>query len=307
MTDTYKPLAQAQVPSSVGIIYTAPNIVGIATVVKAIKIANPTASAVTVKLHHVPNGGSATDANVILPTMSVDANGVAEFDGALILGQNETIRAVASAATSLTISLYGVESTGNAAALVAANGLTPAEQNVSNVLASTMPFQRAVTTATLVDAQIRAMALFVPETVLATGIGWYQTTNGVSLVADANNKVALYSADATNLTVLAESANDGTMFSSGTGERRVAFSSPISLAPGVYWAATLSNWSSIGTTPVVAATTALAAANVGTIGLPTNQKLNWTLAGQTDFPAVSGTHAWTAVTASTSQPLHFIY
>lgn len=71
--EAYKKLAQGQLPSSAGTLYTVP--ASTITLVKSIHLANPTGAAVTARLYH----DGTTDATTILPPISIDAGGFAEY------------------------------------------------------------------------------------------------------------------------------------------------------------------------------------------------------------------------------------
>lgn len=103
MADSYKRIYQGQLAASSGVVYTVPS--GTQAIIKSIRVVNTSATATTVKLW---NGGSA-DSNVILPPTSIDAGGFAEFDGTLTLAAADTIAAQAGAATSLTMTIHGLE------------------------------------------------------------------------------------------------------------------------------------------------------------------------------------------------------
>lgn len=103
MADSYKRIYQGQLATASGVVYTVPS--GTQAIIKSIRVVNTSATATTVKLW---NGGSA-DSNVILPPTSIDAGGFAEFDGTLTLAAADTIAAQAGAATSLTMTIHGLE------------------------------------------------------------------------------------------------------------------------------------------------------------------------------------------------------
>jgi hypothetical protein len=103
MTERFKKLAQVQIPDSATTLYTVPT--GMDTIVKHIRIVNPTGVAATVKLWH---DGTA-DVNVILPTVSIDAGGWAEFDGAIEMEPGDTMSGIGGTNLALTITIYGME------------------------------------------------------------------------------------------------------------------------------------------------------------------------------------------------------
>ena len=105
MPESYKRIYQGQLTTSATAVYTVPSATD--TIIKSIRIANTTANSTTVKLW---NGGSG-DANVILPAVTIDAGGFAEFDGTLTMNAADTLHAQAGANSTLTMSVYGVEIT----------------------------------------------------------------------------------------------------------------------------------------------------------------------------------------------------
>lgn len=107
MAESYKVLDQRQVPATATTVYTAPSSSGASTIIKNMRIVNTSASATTIKIWQ---GGTA-DANVILPAVSIDAGGFAEFDGTITMAASTTLSAQAGAATSITLTIYGLEVT----------------------------------------------------------------------------------------------------------------------------------------------------------------------------------------------------
>lgn len=106
MAETYKKLDQRVVPNTATTVYTVP--ASTQAIVKSMRIVNYHATtATTIKLWQ---GGSA-DSNVILPATTVDAGGFAEFEGTLTMAAADTIVAQAGAATSITLTIYGLELT----------------------------------------------------------------------------------------------------------------------------------------------------------------------------------------------------
>lgn len=105
MADAFKKLYQGQPGTSAATLYTVP--AATSTIVKHIRVANPTATDRTIKLWH---DGTA-DAQVILPAVTVQAGGWAEFDGVILMEAADTLSGQASAATALTVTIYGDEVT----------------------------------------------------------------------------------------------------------------------------------------------------------------------------------------------------
>lgn len=109
MTDTFKKLDQRLLTStSATLLYQAP--ASTQTIIKQIKAVNVGSSACTLQLYNPAAAASVAKGNVILPPISIDAGGFAEFDGTITLAANETIYAQSSTPTSsITITLYGLE------------------------------------------------------------------------------------------------------------------------------------------------------------------------------------------------------
>lgn len=72
--------------------------------IKMMRIVNPTAAAITVKL----GIGGVTDGQLILPATSIDPGGWGESDDFVILSGAETLQANASA-TGLTFTMFGLD------------------------------------------------------------------------------------------------------------------------------------------------------------------------------------------------------
>ena len=104
MADTYKKLYQGTVSTASGVAYTVPS--GAQTIVKSMRIVNYHAStATTIKLWQ----GGSDNSNIILPPTTVDAGGFADFDGTLTMAAADTIVAQAGAASSIAVTIYGLE------------------------------------------------------------------------------------------------------------------------------------------------------------------------------------------------------
>lgn len=109
MADTYKRLNTTTTFSSSGgtTIYTVPG--ATTALVRKIQVLNPGASAGTVKLHHVPNGGSASSSNVILPTVTLGVNEHGIDDAPFAMATGDFIVAVGDNTNTITINIYGAE------------------------------------------------------------------------------------------------------------------------------------------------------------------------------------------------------
>lgn len=103
MAETYKKLAQTQVPNTATVIYTVP--AATQTIVKHIRVSNPTANDATLKLWHDGNA----NVNIILPPATILAGGWAEFDGVITMEAGDTLQALGGTNNALTITVYGLE------------------------------------------------------------------------------------------------------------------------------------------------------------------------------------------------------
>ena len=101
----YKKLAQAQPGITPTTLYTVP--ASTQTIIPHIRVSNPTGTDRTIELWHDGNA----DSNSILPPVTVVAGGWAEFDGRIYMETGDTLQAEASAATALTVTVYGEELT----------------------------------------------------------------------------------------------------------------------------------------------------------------------------------------------------
>jgi hypothetical protein len=105
MEHSFRKLYQGQPGTSATTLYTVPG--STAVIIKAIRITNPTGTDRTIKLWH---DGTA-DSNVILPAATVLAGGWAEFDGTILMEASDILSGQASAASALTVTVYGDELT----------------------------------------------------------------------------------------------------------------------------------------------------------------------------------------------------
>lgn len=106
MADTLKRLAgPAQLTNSAATVYTVPG--GTTTVVRDINVANTTGGAVTFTL----SVGADAAGTRLYSAVSIPANSTFQRTGSVVLTAGEVIQAYASAGTSLTLTINGVEST----------------------------------------------------------------------------------------------------------------------------------------------------------------------------------------------------
>lgn len=135
----------------------------------------------------------------------------------------------------------------------------------------------------LLDNALIFAALLVVEPVLVTGIVFRISTAGV-YTADANNKVGLYGLqeDGVGLDLLASSANDGNLWKTA-GLIQKPFTAPVAIASGIYWGATVVNWSAVTTTPKWSALTTVNAVMLNPL-MPAEQR-SAGFFGHSDLPA----------------------
>lgn len=103
-------VAGSQIAASATTYYTATNLTAR---IDACTLTNTTGGAVTVTMHLVPSGGTADATNIILSAHPVPAGGSYIVPGALgqAIESGGTLQALASAATSVTIVVSGIEYT----------------------------------------------------------------------------------------------------------------------------------------------------------------------------------------------------
>lgn len=89
-------------------LYTVTNTLGKYAIVKNIVICNVTSSSATINIASVATGGSESDANRFMKNATIPGYGTVIFDMSMVLAQNESLRATASAATTLTLVVSGV-------------------------------------------------------------------------------------------------------------------------------------------------------------------------------------------------------
>jgi hypothetical protein len=102
-------LSQSQPGTGFATVYTAP--ASTKTIVKEIVACNTTASPITFDLALVPNGGTAGPTNQIIFGHIIPANTTVSYTYSQVLATGAFISAKASAATSLTVTVSGVEIT----------------------------------------------------------------------------------------------------------------------------------------------------------------------------------------------------
>lgn len=87
-------------------LYTVADTSGKYALVKSIVIHNPTASAVGLALHSVASGDSAEDANKFFDA-EIASGDTVMIEGVFVLGQDETLNAIAGTADAVTVVVSG--------------------------------------------------------------------------------------------------------------------------------------------------------------------------------------------------------
>lgn len=104
-TNDYKKLAQGQLPSTAGALYTAPT--GKKAIIRRITIVNTDSVDRTFQLFQ----SGTTDANALTPVFTLLAGGMAVDDDVMTLDDADTLEGVASVASKLTYTVQGDEIT----------------------------------------------------------------------------------------------------------------------------------------------------------------------------------------------------
>ena len=104
MAENYKVLAQGQLPSTAGILYTVPG-GGMAIVSRIVLVNTDGASAHTATLY--VDGTAA--ANEIMPATSINPNDRITDEGRMTLGATNTIQGKADAGAEVTYTIFGLE------------------------------------------------------------------------------------------------------------------------------------------------------------------------------------------------------
>lgn len=105
MAESYKRLYQGQLPAVVGALYTVPAATQV--IIKHVRVINTSGATRSATLYQ----GAATDANLLLPTLDLDAGEWADFDGTLFADAADVFRGVSDGAAAITVSIHGIEVT----------------------------------------------------------------------------------------------------------------------------------------------------------------------------------------------------
>lgn len=102
-----KKLAQGAIATGSGTLaYTVPS--GIRTEVNDICIANTSSGVLSLALHFIPTGGSASISNMVFPDVDIPAKTLIQWSGAQLLNAGDSIKGIGSG-SGITINISGVE------------------------------------------------------------------------------------------------------------------------------------------------------------------------------------------------------
>lgn len=183
------------------------------------------------------------------------ANGAVANLSGTNTGDQTTVSGNAGTATTLaTPRTINGSSFDGSTAIVTDNDLLAYTALGSPLLAQTVNqrLEFANTSTNLVDGQIKFTAVYLPKAATLTGIKVYVRVLG-SYTGDNNNRVGLYSYSGGNLTLVASSSNNATLWqSSANAIQTVPFSSTYAATAGIYFVGILYNNSAVVTNPALA-------------------------------------------------------
>ena len=105
MAETYKKLVQELVDNSNDTLLTVA--ANTTVIIRSMRAVNTTGTAATLKLF--PDGTAAV--NLILPFVTIAANGWAEFDGTIIMEAGDTLVGISGTDEAINLTVYGLELT----------------------------------------------------------------------------------------------------------------------------------------------------------------------------------------------------
>jgi len=149
----------------------------------------------------------------------------------------------------------------------------------------------------LADNTARYSAIWLDKGMTATGVKWYQATQG-SYTADQNNYVGLYSYSGGTLTQVAISANNGDIWKATANTvASAAFGTPYSVTTsGVYFIGILYNQSAQVTAPAIGIQGTSTNLAVQALDFTNSAKMHGTLAGQNSLPTPQVMSGVTSIT-----------
>jgi hypothetical protein len=107
MAEAFKKLAQGRLAGSTAKLYDVPS--STEAIIKSINLSNNTGVDYIVTLHHVDNGGSVADTNLILPGVNIVAGGFAEWEGTMTMAATTEIHGFAATADKISYTIWGIE------------------------------------------------------------------------------------------------------------------------------------------------------------------------------------------------------
>ena len=105
MAETYKKLVQELVDNSNDTLLTVAS--NTTVIIRSMSAVNTTGTAATLKLFH--DGTAAV--NMILPFVTIEGNGWAEFDGTIIMEAGDTLIGISGTDEVINLTVYGLELT----------------------------------------------------------------------------------------------------------------------------------------------------------------------------------------------------
>lgn len=140
-------------------------------------------------------------------------------------------------------------------------------------------------TLALASGTIRFIPVYLPTAQTLTGVQYYQGIQG-SYTADQNNYIGLYSYSAGNITLVANTTNNGNLWKATANTMNsVAFTGTYAAAAGLYFVGALYHSSAEVTAPTLGAGGAITNAGVVTVDFTNSAKLLGTVTGQTSLPS----------------------
>lgn len=108
MAESFKRLANLEVPAAPTLVYTVPGSGVSWVILKHMRVVSTDAGFRYITLWHTA-GGAPTDADLIQPSTRIDDGGWGEWEGTINLQPGDRIYAQADVANALSLALYGAE------------------------------------------------------------------------------------------------------------------------------------------------------------------------------------------------------
>jgi hypothetical protein len=152
---------------------------------------------------------------------------------------------------------------------------------------------------TLIDNSTKFVAVYLPQSATITGVKWFQVVQG-SYTSDQYNGVGLYTYSGGNMTLVASSADDGTIWKASANTwNNKAFSGTYSASPGLYFVGLIYNNSAQTTAPTLGSGNVLSNVAVNAMDFTNSAKMQSTVTSTNSLPspqAMSGTTGTTSQT-----------